>query len=98
MNVWCAAVYPGYDWQSQTVSELSAIDAPTRPLWVSFAIIFSLLNLAFAGGVWLASEGKKTLRITAWLLLLNAVIGFVWPPMQKILFGKTTHKSDGKKS
>ena len=83
MNVWCAAVYPGYDWQSQTVSELSAIDAPTRPLWVSLAIIFSMLNIAFAWGVWLMGTGNKWLRFTAWLLFLNAFIGLFWPPMHQ---------------
>ena len=34
MNILCGMRYDGYSFTSQTVSELSAIDAPTRPLWV----------------------------------------------------------------
>ena len=33
INVYVAAQADGYSSFSQTVSELSAIDAPTRPLW-----------------------------------------------------------------
>ena len=58
MNIIAAMLYEGYSSVSQTVSELSAIDAPTRPLWVSLAIVYSLLVIAFASGV-LQSAGEK---------------------------------------
>lgn len=47
MNVFVPMQYDGYSSVSQTVSELSAAGAPTRPLWVSFAILYSLLLGAF---------------------------------------------------
>jgi hypothetical protein len=34
MNVFVAMQWEGYSSASQTISELSAIDAPTRSLWV----------------------------------------------------------------
>jgi ABC-type Na+ efflux pump permease subunit len=37
---------------SQTVSELSAIDAPTRSVWVPVGIAWTLLYAAFGSGVW----------------------------------------------
>jgi hypothetical protein len=47
MNVFVAMQWEGYNSFSQTVSELSAIGAPTRPLWVLLGIIYTLLA---AGG------------------------------------------------
>ena len=37
MNVFVPMQWDGYRSFSQTISELSAIDAPTRPLWVPLA-------------------------------------------------------------
>lgn len=33
--------YPGYSYTAQQVSELSAIGAPTRPLWITIEIILA---------------------------------------------------------
>ncbi len=51
MNVIAAMLYEGYNPASQTVSELSAIGAPTRPLWLYLGIPYSLLANAFGWGV-----------------------------------------------
>ena len=34
ITVVIATLWDGYDWRSQTISELSAIGAPTRSAWV----------------------------------------------------------------
>jgi hypothetical protein len=47
MNVIAAILYEGYSSASQTVSELSAIGAPTRPLWLLLGIPYTLLATAF---------------------------------------------------
>jgi hypothetical protein len=60
MNIVGALRFEGYDWLSQTVSELSAIDAPTRPLWVALAIPYTLLVVAFG---W--ASGNRRVRIAA---------------------------------
>jgi hypothetical protein len=39
--------WEGYSSASQTVSELSAIGAPTRSLWVALAVVYTLLLVAF---------------------------------------------------
>ena len=50
MNIFVAAQWPDYS-ASQTVSELSAIGAPTRSLWVLPAASYTLLVTAF-GWAW----------------------------------------------
>jgi hypothetical protein len=82
-NVICAALYDGYNSVSQTVSELSAIGAPTRTLWVSLMIPYSLLMIAFAGGLIHLASSNKFLRIAGLLFLIDAVVGFFWPPMHQ---------------
>jgi hypothetical protein len=56
INVVAAMRYPGYDSVSQTVSELSAIGAPTRDMWVAAAIVYELLVIAFRIGVWMSAD------------------------------------------
>jgi hypothetical protein len=83
MNIICIMQYNGYNAASQTVSELSAIDAPTRPLWLSLSIIYSLLSIAFGFGVWLEGRRNKKLRIAGIFLIVYIVIGMFWPPMHQ---------------
>ena len=83
MNIIAAMRYEGYSSVSQVVSELSAIDAPTRPLWVWLIMVYSLLVIAFGWGVWQSAAGSRHLRIAGVLFMANAFIGFFWPPMHQ---------------
>ena len=83
MNVIVAAQWDGYSSASQTVSELSAIDAPTRPLWVSLAVVYSLLAAAFGWGVWMSGRRQRPLRVVGGLIVATSLIGLVWPPMHQ---------------
>ena len=65
MNIFVPMGFEGYSIPSQTVSELSAIDAPTRTLWVWLAILYILLFAAFGWGVGKSAEGNRSLRIVA---------------------------------
>lgn len=51
MNVFIPMQWEGYSFASGIVSELSAIDAPTRPLWVPLGIAYGVLMTAFGFGV-----------------------------------------------
>lgn len=82
MNIVTPLLYDGYNAASQTVSELSAIDAPTRPLWLLLAIFYSLLVIAFGYGIWKTADRKK-LRVVGLLFIINGLIGFFWPPMHQ---------------
>ena len=70
--------YPGYDYGSQQVSELSAIGAPSRDFWMAMGYPYAILNLAFAIGVWRAAVGRSTLRFTAVLIGLFTLNSFLW--------------------
>ena len=81
MNIVVPFYFPGYSVVSQTVSELSAINAPSRPIWVILGIIYSLLVCLFGWGVWQAAYKSKPLNVLAVLILIYGFSGFFWPPM-----------------
>jgi hypothetical protein len=81
MNIIAAVLYKGYNSASQTVSELSAIGAPTRPLWVMLAVPYTLLATAFGLGIWRAAGGNRPLRVVGGLMIVYGIIGLFWPPM-----------------
>ncbi|HYK47186.1 MAG TPA: DUF998 domain-containing protein [Parafilimonas sp.] len=83
MNILCPLLYVGYDSVSQTVSELSAIDAPTRPIWVPLGLAYTLLLVAFGLGVWRSSAENRSLRIVGALFAIHGFIGLFWPPMHQ---------------
>ena len=79
MNVFVAWQWPDYSSASQTVSELSAIGAPTRALWVALAIPYTLLVAAFGWGVRASAGANRPLRIAGWLMVAYGVTGLGWP-------------------
>jgi Protein of unknown function (DUF998) len=83
MIVFVPMQFEGYSSASQTVSELSAIGAPTRTLWVSLGKVYTLLAVAFGWGVWKSAGQNRPLRIAGGLLIAYVVIGLAWPPMHQ---------------
>jgi len=81
MNLFVPMQFEGYNISSQTVSELSAIDAPTRTLWVLLAIVYILLVAAFGWGVRESAKGNRPLRIVAGLIMVYVIVNLYWPPM-----------------
>jgi hypothetical protein len=70
--------WPGYSFNSQAISELSAIGAPTRSLWIAMTFLFNPLLVAFGIGVWKAAGMKRSLRLTGIVLIIWGFLGFVW--------------------
>jgi hypothetical protein len=83
MNIFIPFLDKGYNWVSQTVSELSAVDAPTRPIWFVLGIIYTLLVAAFGWGVFKSAGEKRSLRIVGILMFLHGVLGLTWSPMHQ---------------
>lgn len=81
MNVSIPMRWPGYSVASQTISELSAIGAPTRPLWFALGIVYTLLVAAFGWGIWTVARGSRRLRLAGTLLVFSGLFGLFWPPM-----------------
>jgi hypothetical protein len=79
MTATVALRYEGYSAASQTISELSAIGAPTRPLWVGLGFAYTLLVTAFGWGIRLSAHGNRPLRVVGGLLVAYGLTGLVWP-------------------
>jgi Protein of unknown function (DUF998) len=78
MNIIVPMQLPGYHQASQVVSELSAVGAPTRPLWVVLGIFYTLLVTAFGWGVRMAAGGDRRLRIAGTLIAVYGATGIAW--------------------
>ncbi len=79
MNVFIPMQWAGYSSASQTVSELSAIGAPTRPLWLLPGAVYTALVTAFGWGVWRSAGQAGPLRIAGGLILAYGALGLLWP-------------------
>lgn len=60
---------------SQTVSELIAIDAPTRLYVMILFVVYDLLIYAYGIGIMLSSHGKRGLKIATLLIIAKEVLG-----------------------
>jgi hypothetical protein len=72
-----ATRWEGYSSFSQTISELFAIGAPSRPFVVPYLVVYDLLLYAFGVGVWESAEKKRVLRVAAALIIAKEVFGLV---------------------
>jgi hypothetical protein len=73
--------WSGYSFAAQTISELSAIGAPSRRIWLAFGYPYDLFLIAFGIGVWRSAGRRRRLRISGALLIAIGAVGSVWPPM-----------------
>ncbi|MFN8638314.1 MAG: DUF998 domain-containing protein [Dehalococcoidia bacterium] len=49
-----------HDYTSQMVSELMALESPSRPVLVPLFTIYNLLLFPFAAGVWMSAAGRRS--------------------------------------
>jgi hypothetical protein len=82
MTLFVGSLWDSYRTADQTISELSAIGAPTRPLWMALITVYAVLMMAFAWTVW-TSAPNRALRIVGALLFIQTVFGMFWPPMHQ---------------
>src|SRR4051794_20985937 len=73
-----ALLYGGYDHLDQTISELSAKGAPTRPLLAALGLIWSGLLIAFGIGVLRVANDNRPLRVTGGLLIAHGIVSVQW--------------------
>jgi hypothetical protein len=78
-DVLAALRWEGYSYISQTVSELRAIGAPTRPFLIPVLAIYALLEIAFGSGVRREVGKKRALPIAGVLLIGLGVLDLVAP-------------------
>jgi len=71
--------FEGYSRISQVPSELTAIGAPTRSLWMLLGAVYTVLVTAFGWGVWQSAGRSRARRIIGGLLLAYGSLGLLWP-------------------
>jgi uncharacterized protein DUF998 len=82
MTLFVGMLWNGYSMADQTISELSAIGAPMRPLWMALITVYAALMMAFGWTVW-TSAPNRPLRIVGALLFTQTLFGIFWPPMHQ---------------
>jgi len=81
MNIVVPFFYEGYSSAAQTVSELSAIGAPTRILWTLLGLLYPMFFMAFGWGVRQSASENRHLRIVGSLIIIYSILTLYWPPM-----------------
>jgi Protein of unknown function (DUF998) len=69
----------GYSSVNQSVSELTAIDAPSRPVALPIFVASDVLSLAFGTGVVASAGRNRPLRVAGWLLVGVGALDVVSP-------------------
>lgn len=83
INVAVPLTWVEYSIVNQTVSELSAIGAPTRALWIVLVLPYIVLIAAFGWGVLVSAGSNRRLRTVGWLILVYSAFSLYWPPMHQ---------------
>jgi hypothetical protein len=71
--------FEGYSRLAQAPSELTAIGAPTRTLWMLLGAVYTVLVTAFGWGVWKAAGRNRAQRVVGGLMLAYGSLGLLWP-------------------
>ncbi len=79
LNIFVPMQWPAYNSATQTVSELSAVGAPTRPLWNWLCLPYTLSVIAFAWSVRKSAGQNRPLQIAGNLLIAYGALGIIWP-------------------
>jgi len=86
--VFSPLAYPGYDWKSQAVSDLSAVNAPSLSLWNQLSCLYGICGIICIMMVCVAVQGKlnKLLRIGIYFwagMLWISTIGYTLFPLSE---------------
>lgn len=79
--IFAPLAYPGYDWMTQAVSDLSAANAPSLALWNRLTALYNVCEVACVTIVCVGIQGKKTrlLRIGVYIFAVMewvSAVGF----------------------
>lgn len=83
MTLFVGLLWDEYCITDQTISELSAIGAPTRPLWMVLGTLYTGLFVAFGWIVWTTAPPNRALRVVGMVLMIHGAFGWIWPPMHQ---------------
>lgn len=77
--IFAPLAYPGYDWLSQAVSDLSAANAPSLALWNRLTALYNVCEVVCVTVVCIGIQGQKTklLRVGVYLFAVMEWISAV---------------------
>ena len=86
--VFAPLAYPGYDWRSRAVSDLSAANAPSLAFWHQLSSLYGVAGIACIMMVCVAVGGKrdKILRLGIYMFAVMfwvSIAGFSWFPLSE---------------
>ena len=73
--------WEGYSFLHQTISELGAIEAPSRRVFSLLLLVVYSLMVAFGIGVWQSSRGNRRLHAAGGLIVALGVTALTAGPM-----------------
>jgi hypothetical protein len=79
LDLLASLLHDGYSITDQQISELSAVGATTRSLWLALSPVYSVLVFAFGIGVWTLAGGKRALRVVGACAVGVGLTGIGWP-------------------
>ena len=65
MMMFIGLLWEGYSNANNVPSELSAIGAPTRSLWIVLGVVYAALMVAFGWALWKSPPPNRALRAAA---------------------------------
>ena len=79
--IFAPLAYPGYDWMTQAVSDLSAANAPSLALWNKLTALYNVCEVACVTVVCIGMQGKNTrlLRVGVYIFAVMewvSAVGF----------------------
>ena len=66
-----------YSYTSRSVSELMAIEAPTRPFLILLFSIYNALVIAFGFGILIIDKHKRNTIVTGIILIIYGLVGYI---------------------
>jgi hypothetical protein len=79
MTAFVPILWASYSSASQTISELSAIGAPTRVIWMPLGVVYMVLVTAFGWGVVKSAGRRRALVAVGWSIFSFGALGLLWP-------------------
>ena len=84
--IFAPLAYPGYNWMSQAVSDLSAVNSPSAMLWKQIAAVYNTCSIVCITAVCIFIEGKLTKTLRTGIYLFAAMnwisnIGYTMFPL-----------------
>jgi len=89
-----ATHWRGYHIDTQTISELTAIDSPSRAVVVPLMLIYGAFTIAFGIGIRREAGASRALRITGGCLLALGILDLISPFFPIHLRGLTPTTTD----